>query len=320
MMSKSDFVEKKIIIINMRAGEKASFSNENLIIKDKGNKTKLQCSCYRIIGLFIIGNFSVTNVLITKARKYGFSIFMLSPSLRIMSCVINGPEGNTRLHRKQYEYNGLDLAKHIVDNKIKTERDAIMNIRNRSDFCNETVERIDESSEMLKKKLDYDQILSIEGRCAKRYFKCVFEDFDWIGRSPRSKMDILNTTMDIGYSILFNYVDMILCLYDFDEYVGVLHKEFYKRKSLVCDLMEPFRVIVDHQIIKSFNLNQFQSDDFDVFNNEYHLKWSANSKYYSVLVQAVLDYKEEIFTYIRSYYRAFMRDKSAEDFPWFEYC
>lgn len=320
MMSKADFVEKKVIIINMRAGEKASFSNENLIIKDKEDKTKLQCTCYRIIGLFIIGNFSVTNVLIMKARKYGFSVFLLSPSLRIMACIINGPEGNTRLHKKQYEYKSLDLARHIVSNKIQTERNAIMKIRDRSDYCNKTVGLIDESIDKLKGNLNYDQILSVEGRCAKSYFKCIFDDFDWIGRAPRSKADILNTTMDIGYSVLFNYVDMILCLYDFDEYVGVLHKEFYKRKSLVCDLMEPFRVIVDHQIVKSFNLNQFQPDDFEVFNNEYNLKWSANSRYYSVLVQAVLNYKEEIFTYIRDYYRAFMRDKSVEDFPWFVYC
>lgn len=43
-----------------------------------------------------------------------------------------------------------------------------------------------------------------------------------------------------------------------DVYCGVLHTMFYMRKSLVCDVMEPFRAIVDEQVKKSLNLGQFK--------------------------------------------------------------
>ena len=40
-------------------------------------------------------------------------------------------------------------------------------------------------------------------------------------------------------------------LHAMDVYCGVLHTMFYMRKSLVCDVMEPFRAIVDEQVKKS---------------------------------------------------------------------
>ena len=51
--------------------------------------------------------------------------------------------------------------------------------------------------------------------------------------------------MDIGYTYLFNFIDALLRLYGFDTYLGFYHKEFYQRKSLVCDVVEPFRCIID---------------------------------------------------------------------------
>ena len=37
-----------------------------------------------------------------------------------------------------------------------------------------------------------------------------------------------------------------------------------------------------------------------------------------LILEAIMEYKNEIFIYLQSYYRAFMRDKPAEDFPTFE--
>ena len=108
-------------------------------------------------------------------------------------------------------------------------------------------------------------------------------------------------------------------LFGFDVYCGVLHKEFYMRKSLVCDLMEPFRPIIDTQIRKSINLKQFSESDFNFRNGAYVLNWDFNKKYVSILLDAILKYKTEIFTFIQSYYRNFMKGKSAEEFTCFSW-
>ena len=71
----------------------------------------------------------------------------------------------------------------------------------------------------------------------------------------------------ILHTMLFNIVDAILQVYGFDTYYGVFHKCFYMRKSLVCDLMEPIRPVVDYQVRKSINLGQCKENDFEVINN-----------------------------------------------------
>ena len=58
-------------------------------------------------------------------------------------------------------------------------------------------------------------------------------------------------TLDIGYTMLFNIVDAMLQIYGFDTYYGVFHRCFYMRKSLVCDIMEPMRPIIDYEIRKA---------------------------------------------------------------------
>jgi len=86
---------------------------------------------------------------------------------------------------------------------------------------------------------------------------------------PRTRNDIINFLMDIGYSFLYNFIEANLCLYGFDVYKGVYHKLFYERKSLACDLVEPFRCIIDKKIRKMHNLGQINEQDFKFKNGEY---------------------------------------------------
>lgn len=80
----------------------------------------------------------------------------------------------------------------------------------------------------------------------------------------------------ILHAMLLNIVDAILQVYGFDTYYGVFHKCFYMRKSLVCDLMEPIRPVVDYQVRKSINLGQCKENDFEVINNRWCLKFKNN--------------------------------------------
>lgn len=68
-------------------------------------------------------------------------------------------------------------------------------------------------------------------------------------------------------------LEVLLESYGFDTYCGVLHKQFYMRKSLVCDIVEPFRVLIDDAVKKAINLKQIKEEDFIVIQNQYRLKW-----------------------------------------------
>ena len=123
--------------------------------------------------------------------------------------------------------------------------------------------------------------------------------------------------MDIGYTLLFNVIDGMLSLYGFDVYKGVYHKEFYHRKSLVSDIIEPFRPIIDYQIRKAYNLGQIRSDDFDYIKGQYRLFGKSAIPYITMLLESILQHKNDIFIYIQKYYRSFIKGIPINSYPVF---
>lgn len=89
------------------------------------------------------------------------------------------------------------------------------------------------------------------------------------------------------------------------------------RKSLVCDLMEPIRPVVDYQVRKTINLGQCKENDIEVINNRWCLKYKSNPQYIQFLMNSILEYKDDIFLYIQQYYRFFMKRKSVSEIPVF---
>lgn len=224
------------------------------------------------------------------------------------------------LHKKQYFYDKNDIAKRLIYNKILNQRSALQKIRNKTPDVMEGIGYLDEYLLRLENEsFEGSSLLAIEGNAAKIYFARVFNRIKWKGRKPRIKFDYVNSLLDIGYTILFNFIDAILQVFGFDTYQGVLHTNFYMRKSLVCDLMEPFRVIIDWKVRKGIQLGQFKESDFIKVGEQWQLEYKKSSQYSGILMEELLDYKEEIFLFIRAYYRAFMKEKDITEYPIYEY-
>ena len=319
MLTSSEFNKKQILFVFANTGDRMSFKNDNIIIKDKENKIKHQSTCYRLFIVFVVGNISITSGLIQRSQRFGFSICLLTHSLKLYHIIGGLTEGNTILHKCQYEYNELDIGRHIVKNKIENQKNVLNNFRYKSEYVKDCIALLDSYSKNLDNDgLNIREIMGFEGVASKVYFQNVFNNVKWNGRKPRIKGDYVNSALDIGYTILFNIVDALLGVYGFDRYYGVLHRCFYMRKSLVCDVMEPFRPIIDTQVRKSINLKQFKEEDFTVINNRFCLKWENNAKYVAVFINAIIENKEALFMYIQGYYRAVMKKKTASEFPVFE--
>ncbi len=224
-------------------------------------------------------------------------------------------EGNTLLRKRQYEYSGIDVGKHIISNKILNQREALNTFRSKTIAEREAIVHLDKHIILLQDAESLQEIMGIEGSAARIYFSQMFNNVIWKGRRPRIKSDYVNATLDIAYTVLFHIVEAILCAYGFDIYHGVLHTCFYMRKSLVCDLMEPIRPIMDLKIRKAINLRQCKETDFEVYEKRYVLPWKISPQYIEFIVEEIVKNKEKIFAYLQSYYRAVMKQKGAEDFP-----
>ena len=162
-----------------------------------------------------------------------------------------------------------------------------------------------------------DSLRGLEWNASKLFFASYFEQMKRYKRMPRTRNDIINFLMDIGYSFLYNFIETNLCLYSFDVYKGIYHKLFYERKSLTCDLVEPFRCIIDKKIRKMHNLGQINEQDFKFKNGEYTIEWEKQKKYIQNFLSALLEQKMQVFSYVKEYYRYYM-DQSRE-FPLFTF-
>ena len=319
MISRNDFSKKQILIFCPAQGDTLSFRNDNAVIKDKDKKIKRQVTCYQLFAIFVIGHTTITTGLIQRAYKFGFSICLFSMGIKLYSVIGGHLEGNTLLRKKQYEYQSLDIGQHIIHNKIKNQRCILNSLRDKTIDCKRAIRALDSLNEtLLEKDLPLLTILGIEGSASKTYFSQIYGEFGWRGRKPRTKIDYINSTLDIGYTVLFNVVDAVVGIYGFDTYYGVLHRCFYMRKSLICDLMEPFRPVIDMAVRKGINLRQIKSEDFEDYDGRYVLKFAKSAEYTAFFMKAIMEYKEPLFLYIQGYYRKFMKNASAEDFPTFE--
>ncbi len=308
MLSLPDFSAKQILFINSQDAKEISFQNDNLLLKKDGIR-KQQVPCIKIFAIFIWGECTLTSVIIKKLLSYGIVIFLLKRNFQTYAVIGSETEGNTILRKKQYSNkNSFEIAQKIVDTKIQNQIHILRNTRSKI-FCGDEIADVLETRRIkITNTKAIDELMGIEGSCAKSFFSSYFYNIKWKGRKPRTKYDIPNLLLDMGYTFLFHFIDAQLRLYGFDTYVGNLHQEFYKRKSLVCDIIEPCRCIIDKELLKAFNLKQVDENDFEIQKGQYILKYEKGTKYTSIFFKAILKEKSEIFKYIQEYYRASMKE------------
>lgn len=324
MFTHKDIEYRTIYVINCIHERGLRVSNGELLLEEKVEdsdkaKTLTKMPFQKILALFIIGHIRITTPLIEKCQKHGVALVVMKPSLRPVFYWANSAEANYLLHQRQYllDKNDISIGKIIITNKIENQLETLRQTRRKDDITTEACNTLASCIDTLPDIDNYDSLMGIEGTAAKTFFSAFYQDFDWHQRRPRTKCDALNATLDIGYTLLFNYIECFLRMFGFDLYVGVFHRMWFKRKSLVCDIMEPFRPIIDKTVRKAWNLKQFSEKDFTIQKGEYRLKYEKSAEYNKVFFDALISYKSATFKYIQLYYRCFMGRKSVKQYPTF---
>ncbi len=306
MLQAPDLKEKQVLFLDSQDLKSCDLSlkNENIFIKSN-EKPAEKIPIHRLVAIFVVGDFTITSKLIQKIVRNGSSLFLLKRNLQSYASFGSVAEGNYLLRKQQYilsQEDTLKISKKIVINKMLNQIALLrgakidkINKLKRKEFKSVMTKKIKNAS-------DLSSLRGLEGLISKYYFQAYFSQINWYKRIPRGKIDENNILLDIGYSFLFNFVDSMLRLYGFDVYKGVYHQLFFQRKSLACDIMEPFRCIIDRALVKMHNLGQFDKKDFGRKNNFYYLSYKKSNKYAQIFLSEILRYKEQIYYYIRDFY------------------
>jgi CRISPR-associated endonuclease Cas1 len=322
MFTNKDIEFRSIFVINCIEKRNLRVSNGELLLeeeKDSVKTTLTKMPFQKILALFVVGHITITTALIDKCKKYNVTLIVVKPNLRPIFYWSNMAEANYLLKEKQYKFdkNNISIAKVIVENKIKNQLKLLERTRKCDEYTKVAIQICKEALSEIENIADYYQLMGTEGFAAKHFFQAYFQQYNWKKRMPRVKTDFINATLDIGYTILFNYIECFVRMFGFDTYVGIYHRLWFKRKSLICDLMEPFRCIIENTLRNALNRKQCKESDFNIVKNEYILKRENNIVYQQLFFNALIEHKQEVFKYIQKYYRAFMQGQSTKNFPQF---
>ena len=325
MFTHKDIESRTIFVINcIDHNRNLRVSNGELLLEEisEDKKTTLtKMPFQKILALFVIGHMSITTPLIEKCKKHGVALVVLKSNLRPVFYWAESVEGNYLLRQRQYTFSleDISIAKILIQNKISNQLAVLRKTRKKDALTTDAIGICCAALDTIDAVDTHAQLMGLEGVVSKAFFATYFQDLKWKGRHPRVKTDEINVTLDIGYTILFNYTESFVRLFGFDIYVGVYHRLWYNRKSLICDLMEPFRCIIDHCVLLAFHRNQFSVKDFSFSKGEYYLKREKSVDYYRVFYDALIAYKMDIFKYVQQYYRCFMGGKVASSYPIFRF-
>lgn len=126
-----------------------------------------------------------------------------------------------------------------------------------------------------------------EGHAAKVYFNAI-----WGLDFTRRNDDFVNGALNYGYAILLACFNRVLTSKGYLTQLGIWHKNEFNEFNLACDLMEPFRILIDRIVFQINKDDQnFKSKILGIF--ELKVKIAGKEQYFenaiSIYVQSVLD-------------------------------
>lgn len=140
-------------------------------------------------------------------------------------------------------------------------------------------------------ELEFNDATNREGHSAKVYFNSLF------GKSFTRSDDIpINAALNYGYSIILSCFNREVVCSGYLTELGLFHGNMFNQFNLSCDLMEPFRPLVDN-IVKNMSPKLFEKNEkqkiLSLLNKEMLIDGRENT-----LINTVKIYCKSVFSAI----------------------
>jgi CRISPR-associated protein Cas1 len=177
-------------------------------------------------------------------------------------------ESHVKTRLCQYEAvnngKGVYVAKQLVLSKIEGQNVILEKhgLKTHDSRVKYEVERLEtQSLDHVRRKL-----LPIEAKYSKRYFSQIFELFPEKlrpeNRETFKAYDGVNNTFNLAYEVLSWKVHRAIVRAKLEPYLGFLHSVQFGKPSLVCDLQELYRCLIDDFLIQ--HCQKLKKKDFEM--------------------------------------------------------
>ena len=225
--------------------------------------------------LVLLGPIQITTQAILACGQSDIPISFHTQQGHFRSYCFPSSSKNVFLRMKVYDLSKdhdfcLKFSKKTVASKIKNGIELLQryHLSNRSHFKFLNKRQMEKVLQKIEDTTSIESLLGLEGHGADLYFQnfknALTDPNLFNGRKYFPSPDPINATLSFGYSMLAREIQALLMGHGFDPYVGFYHKLKYGRASLALDLVEGYRhIVIDRLILRLFNKNIFDSEDFE---------------------------------------------------------
>ena len=196
----------------------------------------------------------------------------------------------------------LDMVKKKIDNQIQFLKKLKYARPEKKDVFKDPIETITDCRNSLSKDFTgmdeaRSRIMGYEGTAGRAYFTCISKlmprKFRFKGRSRRPAEDPFNAVLNYCYGVLYSRVEKACIIAGLDPFVGFMHTDNYNKKSMVFDLIEPFRIFAEQTAVYFFTGKKAKETYFDIKEHS----CSLNDKGKPVIIDALNRHLEEKVRY-----------------------
>jgi len=276
-------------------GTSINVNRRRLIIENKLEKKRMEFLPFQIQydSIFIEGNYGLISFEALRwlsTHKIPISLLQWNGNLMSVTLPREPISGNLKL--RQFEVY-LDketrqyVAKILIKEKVKQSFNLLKELSKyykEIDLKKLELSLAKEDRFFETKTKDIGNIMTYEGRVADTYWDClvkvfnkIYPEFNFKSRGNtldshnRHSSDNINALLNYGYSVLDTEIRKVVNSLGLEISIGFLHEIRDGRPSLICDLQELFRWLVDKSVIELLEEKRLGKKDFIITEN-YHIR------------------------------------------------
>lgn len=250
----------------------------------------------------LIGQQTVGTAVLHRLAEQGTSVLLLSGRMQAFRGRLVGRLHNhARLRVAQYGVHRSPMAQALavewvtgkLDGQAALLREAADARPDRRTILLRAAEIIADARANAARAESLERLRGLEGSAAAAYFGAFSSLFPpslgFEGRQRRPPRDPVNALLSLTYTVVHWEWVRECELIGLDPLIGFYHDLDYGRESLACDLLEPFRPVVDRWVWELFRTRQFERRDFasDQDRPGCSLKKDVRHRYYQAYEQWV---------------------------------
>ena len=285
-------------------GTSLNVDKRKLIITNKLKGTRLEFHPHKINhdGIIIDGHTgNITFEAMRWLSKHNINLTLLNWNGQLLANVLPEQPKSGKLRIKQYQKYldseaRFEIALKIVQCKVEHSLNLLEGLSRFYESVDiAKIRKLSEKEDLFllqimknSKKQDIlksiKQLMTYEGRIAGIYhdnltviFNQLYPEFNFTGRKNKSNSrnynasDEINALLNYGYAILESEIRKAINLIGLDYSIGFLHEINQSRTSLVYDIQELFRWLIDISVIQLLEEKKIKKSDFIITEN-YHTR------------------------------------------------